>query len=193
MWSGGGSSGGEGEGDDGWRDGSIAEEGGMGGVVGVDWKDRRRGWRWWLVAGGRSSSAPSEVLRPRVVVGVKVGGGLSVEVVCWPVGLVSGRLAMRLFIHSAVVFTFWSSFWEGSSGSARTAEMRKRMSSRMEAVREWIRRASSQEENCTRGDMSGVLRDRRKGIEAASWKSNSLPPRRKGGVSNDRAMDTSAL
>ncbi len=54
---------------------------------------------------------------------------------------------MRSWIQADVVWTFWSSFADGCSGSARTAARRKRMSSRMDATAGWMWRAVSQEEN----------------------------------------------
>lgn len=172
--------------------------------AGLDWNDLRRAGSWWCwvwrcVPGGWSSSAPSDApLPPRAAtsgasdeafgpVGEASRDGRR------PVGLVSGRPDILLFIQAAVVLIFCRSFGEGSSGRASTAAMRKRMSSRMEAVAAWICSASSHEENRGRGDMSGVLRASRKGIWLVSWNSNSLPPRRKGPISNDKAIATSEV
>lgn len=95
----------------------------------------------------------------------------------------SGRLEMRSWIQAEVVWTFWSSFAEGFSGSARTAARRKRMSSRIDATAGWKRRAVSHEEKGTSEDIKGVLSATRRGICELSRNSNSGAPRRKGETS----------
>jgi hypothetical protein len=49
-------------------------------------------------------------------------------------GQMSGRFSMRSRTHLAVCWTLSVSSWEGSGGSFRMAENRKRMSSRILAV-----------------------------------------------------------
>lgn len=100
---------------------------------------------------------------------------------------------MRSWIQAEVVCTFCSSLADGFSGSARIAASRKRMSSRMEATAGWMRSASAQDAKDTGVEMKGVLSETRSGSCVLSRNSNSLPPRRKGGTSKERAMDTSAL
>src|SRR3569833_868378 len=105
---------------------------------------------------------------------------------------------MRFIIQVAVVDTFCMSWADGLAGKFRTALVRNRTSSRIEAVDGCMPSESTHSAKGMRQTRSGVLSSDLNRAGGGSWRSYSFPlPRkpfwRNGEISSDIAMTQSEL